>query len=120
MDKADVGDGWMDVTGQRGGGGPTSEKMSLSKTGLTLGGLLLKKAGLEAGDRVRLLVNADKQWIRVRKSDSGETTSNKLSEVGTYSVMVSCRGVINTIDADLPQELEVLSVDDGDIVGGYR
>ena len=120
MDAEDLGDGWVDATGTRGGIGPTSDRLSMSGSAITLGGLLLRRAGLEHGDRVRIFVHTEKQRVRLRKVEEGETTGNKITNNGKYSGRVSCGAASRVAGVEEPQELEVLAVDDGDIVGGYK
>jgi len=119
MDSDDLGDGWVDATGMR-GGGVSNDRMTWSQAGITVGGLLMQEAGLEHGDRVRILLHREKQRVRLVRCDDDETTGNKITQSGTYSGKVAAGAARKLAGIEGSQELEVLAVEDGDIVGGYE
>lgn len=113
MDAEDYGEGWEDVTGSK---AALRDRIRWTKTHITLGKQILKKAGLEPGDRVRILLHRDDGRVRLMIADNG----NKISDLGKSSAKISATGARKAAGIEGTRELEVLSVETGDIVASYE
>lgn len=116
MDAEDLGDGWENVAGCRAG----DEKMRWNNTHITVGCLLARKAGLEAGQKVRLLLNRDEGQVALQRADKDEVSANRLSSTGGRAVTVSSQGAATLAEVELPLGLDVQHVEDGLIVASYE